>query len=381
MSFDPDDLWVDAIQGLNHVPPKQKRRIYRIAIVGAVGFSYLIDTLLLIIFSSTGTIHSIAPLVYGAAGLGHVAIFSTLHWSGFSERFANRQMTAWQMAYAVGAQLLGITFAPEIATFFLGILFIIFAFGSLRISFHHALVIWFLSCIAISITLALNHNVKITLSHPSKAEDLLISISFALILLRTIALGYYGSLIRKKLYERGLSFEQQATHDPLTGILNRRMLISTIDEQISLYRRKAIPACLAMLDIDRFKSINDIYGHAIGDSILKSLAEAMHMTVRESDKLVRYGGEEFVMVLAATDMHEAELLMERICQEIAQHSWPALPAERRITVSIGLTEILPRDQASDPIARADQALYLAKRSGRNRVVTTASPIPDALDSE
>lgn len=381
MSFDPDDLWVDAIQGLNHVPLQQKRRLYRIAMVGAVGFSYLIDTLLLTLFSAIGTIHSSAPLVYGAAGIGHVALFSTLHWSGFSERFANRQMTAWQMAYAVGAQLLGITFAPEIATFFLAILFIIFAFGILRISFRDAIVIWFLSCIAVSVTLALNGDVSITLTNPSSGEYLLITISFALILLRTIALGYYASLIRQKLYERSRAFEQDATHDPLTGILNRRMLSPTIDEQISLCRRKAIPACVAMLDIDRFKSINDMYGHAVGDSILKSLVAQLRRKVRDSDKLVRYGGEEFVLLLAATDMHEAELLTQRIRREIAEHAWNALPKERRITISIGLTEILPRDQSGDPIARADQALYLAKRNGRNRVVSTASPITDTLDSE
>jgi diguanylate cyclase len=381
MSFDPDDLWVDAIQGLNHIPPKLKRRLYRIAMVVAFGFSYLIDTILLALFSAIGTIQSIVPLVYGAASLGHVALFSTLHWSGYSERFANRQMTAWQMGYAVGVQLLGIILAPVITTFFLAILFIVFAFGALRISFREAMIIWFLTTVAVGLTLTLTGNVRIVLPNPDNTEFLLVSISFALILLRCIALGYYASLLRQQLYEKSRSFEQDATHDPLTGVLNRRVLSQILDEQISLRQRKSIPACLAMLDIDCFKSINDDFGHTTGDRILRSLTAELRMTLRDSDKLVRYGGDEFVIVLAATDPHEARQLTERIRREIEAKAWKALPKERRISISIGLTEILSRDRSSDPIARADQALYIAKRNGRNQVVCSTDPLPSQLDSE
>jgi diguanylate cyclase len=381
MSFDPDDLWVDAIQGLNHIPPKLKRRLYRIAMVVAFGFSYLIDTILLALFSAIGTIQSIVPLVYGAASLGHVALFSTLHWSGYSERFANRQMTAWQMGYAVGVQLLGIILAPVITTFFLAILFIVFAFGALRISFREAMIIWFLTTVAVGLTLTLTGNVRIVLPNPDNTEFLLVSISFALILLRCIALGYYASLLRQQLYEKSRSFEQDATHDPLTGVLNRRVLSQILDEQISLRQRKSIPACLAMLDIDCFKSINDDFGHTTGDRILRSLTAELRMTLRDSDKLVRYGGDEFVIVLAATDPHEARQLTERIRREIEAKAWKALPKERRISISIGLTEILSRDRSSDPIARADQALYIAKRNGRNQVVCSTDPLPSQLDNE
>ena len=381
MSFDPDDLWVDAIQGLNHIPLNMKRRIYRLMMVVAVGFSYLIDLLLLILFSAIGTIQSIAPLVYGAAGIGHVALFGMLHWSGLSERFANRQMTAWQMTYAVFAQLLGIIYAPEITPFFLAILFIVFAFGTLRISFREAIITWFLTTVAVGVTLSLAGNVTLTVPQPNNAEYTLISVSFALILLRCIILAYYASLLRQQLYEKSRSFEQDATHDPLTGVLNRRVLSSILEEQISLHQRKSIPACVAMLDIDRFKSINDQHGHSTGDRILRTLTTKLRKTLRESDKLVRYGGEEFVIVLAATDLIEAEQLTERIRQQIESTVWKALPTTQQITISIGLTELLLRDRVVDPIARADQALYIAKRSGRNRVVSSSDPVPGELDSE
>lgn len=373
MSFDPDDLWVDAIQGLNHLPLTQRRRIYRVVLVAAIGLSYLFDTLLLLLFSYLGTIRYLAPLIYGLAGLGHVIIFSALHWTGVSERFANRQMTVWQMIYAVGVQLLGITFAPQIAPFFMAVMFIIFAFGTLKISFREALFIWLFSTVAVAVTITRNGDAMLWLAqHPGKPEYYLAAISFSLILLRTIMLGYYATMLRQRMYEKGRAFEQDATHDALTGILNRRMLPSIIDEHISLLKRKHIPACVAMIDIDRFKSINDIYGHAVGDVVLKSMVSHLRWGVRESDKLIRYGGEEFVLVLAATDMHEAGALLERIRRTIALQSWLELDEAQKITISIGFCEILPTDQTGDPVMRADQALYEAKHSGRDKVVGFSS---------
>jgi diguanylate cyclase len=251
----------------------------------------------------------------------------------------------------------------------MAIMFIIFAFGTLRISFRQALLIWLFSTLAISFVITLNGDAMVWLPpHPGNPEYYLAAISFALILLRTIMLGYYATLLRQRMYEKGRAFEQDATHDPLTGILNRRMLPSIVDEQISLLKRKHIPACVAMIDIDRFKSINDIYGHAVGDIVLKSMVSHLRWGIRESDKLIRYGGEEFVLVLAATDLAEAGALMERIRRAIALQSWQALDEAQKITISIGFSEILPADQTGDPIKRADQALYEAKRSGRDRVI-------------
>ena len=373
MTFHPDDLWVDEVNGLRHVSRIYRRRLYRIGLVWAIGVSYLIDAILLFLFSTQGTVSINAALAYAAAGSAHVALFSLLHWTGFTERFANPHLTTWQMAFGVGVQLLGITLAPQITSFFLGIMFIVFALGSLRISLREALTLWFFSGLAIATTIAFNRDIQITVTDPNRIELMLIAISFSLILLRTILVGFYGSALRQKMYARNANLESEATHDPLTGILNRRALLSTIEEHISLCQRKDIPACLAMIDIDRFKPVNDTHGHMAGDLILKSLVTFLLSKIRDSDKLVRYGGEEFVLLLAATSLPEALPQAERICHEIAHSTWPEVTADIRITISIGLTEIQADDQPLDAIARADTALYTAKRNGRNRVVHVPLP--------
>ncbi len=368
MTFDLDDVWADAIKGLNHIPVQDKRRLYRIAMVGVIGIFYLLDTTLLTLFAFAGTIDPDAPLYYGSAGLGHVALFSLLHWTGFSERLKNCHMTTWQMGYGIGVQLLGITLAPQISPFFLGLMFVIFAFGTMRIKFSEALFVWLFSSIAIALTIHLNLDSRLTLQNPTTTEYLLVSVSFSLILLRAIALGYYASALRLRIYHLSRSFQDQALHDELTGIRNRRGLHHILEEQFSLHNRKGIPCSLAMIDIDHFKRINDDFGHTVGDEILKALVRQIKRIIRDSDKLIRYGGEEFILVMSATYLHAAESLVQRIRIYISQQQWDALPDKHPITISIGLSELMPQDDINAPVERADMALYAAKQSGRNRVV-------------
>ncbi|MBT2971674.1 MAG: hypothetical protein B6D72_14595 [gamma proteobacterium symbiont of Ctena orbiculata] len=367
MSFDPDDIWVDAIKGLNHVPQQKKRRLFRVAMVCAVGVSYLIDTILLFLFCVAGTVECAAPFYYGLAGLGHVVLFSLLHWSGISDRCRNRHMTLWQMIYAICVQSLGIYLAPEISPFFLAIVFIIFAFGTLRIHFSEALIVWLLTTFVIALTLFLNSG-RLTLLEGTLLEYLLVAVSFSLILLRTIALGYYGYATRSRIFKLSRAFEEKAIYDALTGVYNRWMLSTLLDEQFNLYSRKGIPCSVAMIDIDHFKRINDNFGHAVGDDVLKAIVDQIGSEFRESDKLVRYGGEEFILVMAATSLSEAIALVERIRNRIARTHWKEVPDQVVITVSAGVTEVQNGDAADDPLIRADSALYTAKQGGRNRVV-------------
>ncbi|MGD8913431.1 MAG: GGDEF domain-containing protein [Candidatus Thiodiazotropha sp.] len=368
MNIELDDIWVDTIKRLNNIRPQDKRRLYRIAMVGTVGASYLLDTILLTLFVLTGTIQTIAPVCIGLAGLGHVVLFSTLHWTGFSEQFKNCHMTIWQMTYGIGVQMIGILLAPQITPYFLAIIFVIFAYGTLRISFREALLAWLFACIAIALTIHFKNDVRLTLPSPSTMEYLLVSVSFSLILFRAIVLGYYASVLRQRIYDISRIFQNDALHDELTGIHNRRALIDILADQFSLYMRKGIPCCFAMIDIDHFKRINDNFGHAMGDEILKTFAKKLSDRIRESDKLVRYGGEEFLLIMAATRLDEAERMAQRLRKEITQTQWNALPDGYTITVSIGLTELMQHDHANDTLTRADNALYEAKGGGRNRVV-------------
>jgi diguanylate cyclase (GGDEF)-like protein len=369
-----DDLWLKQLGLWNDANPIRSRRLYRVMVVGAIGVSYLIDTLLLGLFWFAGTVDARVPLLYGYAAAGHVLLFSALHWSGYSERFKNAHMTVAQMAYAIAVQLVAITVARQIVSFFLAILFIIFAFGTLRIALREALAVWLLTCLAIAATLGLGDHANLGIASPTGPEVVVVAISFAVILLRTVVLGYYATYIRLRILEKAHSLEiavdaaeQLAAQDALTGALNRRVILPAITEQISLCQRKDLPACVAMLDIDRFKAVNDTFGHLVGDAVLKRIARTIAERIRQADQFGRYGGEEFILLLPATRLDEGMTLLERIREAIASIAWPDLPAGYRITLSGGLTDVRPEDMFMDVITRADRALYTAKNNGRNRV--------------
>jgi diguanylate cyclase (GGDEF)-like protein len=172
-----------------------------------------------------------------------------------------------------------------------------------------------------------------------------------------------------ELREANERLSQLAVTDSLTGLANRRALFETMTREIERARRHAHPLSLIMFDIDRFKAINDAYGHAAGDRVLQRVAELALAVVRSGDLLARYGGEEFLLLAPETDLSQAVQLAERIrvAQQAAEVSIDHTMI--RFTASFGVVSLREDDRdASAVIARADQALYAAKEGGRNRVV-------------
>ncbi|WP_052101379.1 GGDEF domain-containing protein [Novilysobacter arseniciresistens] len=160
------------------------------------------------------------------------------------------------------------------------------------------------------------------------------------------------------------TLEHRATHDTLTGLLNRDALSQLRRNPEALARLDAGPYCLMLLDIDHFKQVNDRHGHLLGDTALRQAAAAVAAAVRADDVAVRFGGEEFLVVLPSTSLSNAAEIAERIRQSVA-----AIPLPFRLTLSVGVAAGDPaRDQPEDVFERADQALYRAKAGGRDRVV-------------
>jgi diguanylate cyclase (GGDEF)-like protein len=376
MRFELDDVWLDEL-GVNDADRLIKRRNYRIMMVGVVGVSYLVDTFILFGFAMLGTIDMQVPFVYGGLGTGHVVLFTALHYSGFSERFGNPHLTKWQMYYAVMVQLVGMTLAPQILTFFLAIIFIIFAFGVMRISLKQALTVWLITCLAIMALFIVLPPESEGISEPSFSELVLVMASFGMILLRTVALGYYGFKLRLKMLRYAQKFENEAHSDALTGAMNRRAILHAFEESATLCQRKAIPFCVAILDVDHFKGINDTFGHLVGDRVLKQIVKSVEETIRVSDKVGRYGGEEFLLVFPATTEDEGFVLMERIRLNIRENAWERIAGTLSVTVSCGISEITPFTVDHEPISRADAALYAAKENGRDQTRTfSGSTYPD-----
>jgi len=162
--------------------------------------------------------------------------------------------------------------------------------------------------------------------------------------------------------------QRQASTDELTGLYNYRFLVDYLDQQIALAERLRSPLAVLMLDLDRFKALNDTHGHHAGDEALRAFAQTLHSTIRRSDLAARYGGEEFVVVMANTNRDEARLVAEKIRNAVAELKLPVGAQTVQFTVSIGGVAY-PDDtgDARQLLELADDALYQAKRAGRDRV--------------
>ncbi|HET6719506.1 MAG TPA: sensor domain-containing diguanylate cyclase [Rhodocyclaceae bacterium] len=169
---------------------------------------------------------------------------------------------------------------------------------------------------------------------------------------------------------RAAFHEQEALHDPLTGVFNRRHLISQLSEELGRARRYRYPVSVLMLDLDHFKRINDSHGHAVGDHCLRSLAQALsERPYRHGDFSARYGGEEFVVVLAETGVDGAVEVAEQLRSRIESlHDRGIAPCPMTASIGIATANSAEPTTPDALLAAADECLYRAKQQGRNRVV-------------
>ena len=169
--------------------------------------------------------------------------------------------------------------------------------------------------------------------------------------------------VRKNLHE----VQMEARTDSLTGLNNRLAFDEKVKEEMERFKRYKIPCSIAMIDIDHFKNLNDTYGHTIGDKALVHVSKELVKNLRKIDFAARYGGEEFAIILPSTAIKDAAIVIEKIRQEIFDTDFLIKDKSVEITVSGGVKEFCDEDTIAHVIEKADQALYLAKNSGRNQV--------------
>ena len=192
--------------------------------------------------------------------------------------------------------------------------------------------------------------------------DLAFTIRFFATLTLTIIFANIVLSIIVDLHRRLLD---QAIVDPLTGVFNRRYMERSLSDAIERLRRNSTPTSLLLMDVDGFKSINDQFGHAKGDSVLKEIVSLIAKRSRKLDLLFRIGGEEFMLLLPDTKEAAAAVVAEQLRASIAESR---LLDDRQLTVSIGVSELQPGESPDSWMKHADDALYAAKKAGRNRVV-------------
>ena len=168
----------------------------------------------------------------------------------------------------------------------------------------------------------------------------------------------------KKLTKYLIFYKQAALIDPLTGLPNRRGLIEEATKVFAFCKRHNFPLSALFIDIDNFKKINDTYGHAFGDTILKKLGALISSSIRKSDIVGRYGGEEFVVLLPKTDLKGASKVADNLRTIVTRHFENSLGI--RVTISVGIASLENADNLNDLINKSDKAMYKAKRAGKDR---------------
>jgi two-component system, cell cycle response regulator len=171
----------------------------------------------------------------------------------------------------------------------------------------------------------------------------------------------------EELVEAREALKFEATHDPLTRLLNRKAVLELLTKEISRARRLQTPLSIFLADLDFFKHINDTYGHLVGDDVLRNTAARIRGAIREYDHVGRYGGEEFIAVLPGCNADLAEQVAERVRRSISEEAVANTPCPVNITVSIGVLQWQSGMDVSDLLQETDVALYRAKNGGRNRV--------------
>jgi diguanylate cyclase (GGDEF)-like protein len=232
-------------------------------------------------------------------------------------------------------------------------------------------------------------------AHPVKDMDLLYLLCDLGLYLVIVVFVLLFELTKTKGFiklEQALNvINELAIRDELTGSHNRRHLIGLIEQERERVVKGAQAFCVCLLDIDFFKRINDTYGHAAGDAVLRSFAVTVQKQIRDSDAFGRYGGEEFLLMLPETSLEDALLFAERVRMGIERLSFRDVSSELKVSVSIGVAQFRLGETIGQTVTRADEALYTAKSSGRNRVVNygqtvelmrdqpEAPPMPLALE--
>lgn len=179
----------------------------------------------------------------------------------------------------------------------------------------------------------------------------------------------YSLVVRNMSEQREAmeSLRRAVSCDHLTGLSNRRAFFDAARVEMQRCARQGLPLTLLMLDADHFKSVNDRYGHSVGDAVLRHLADNLSASFREVDAVARHGGEEFVVLMPGTGLHEAQIAAHRVCERLRKQPTRAGELIVPCTISIGVAPMLPEDDLDGLMQRADVALYAAKAAGRDRV--------------
>ncbi|MDA9508657.1 diguanylate cyclase [Bradyrhizobium sp. CCBAU 11386] len=350
---------------------RQRRQMY----IGQVA-SYSLGASVLLIYAYDGAISVDIASLFWFGGLLIIGTFTVLSEAGVGDRFTDHYLTVFQISAHMALQFVFLLSVPTIGIAFICVLFLIFAFGTLRMTSAQAMITWMLAAIGLA-AVFLASDLPIGMPVATRLQRTASMLCFVLVIGQCAFLGLFGATLRKILYQRSIELkaayqriEELAELDELTGSYNRRCIMRLLDAEMDKSRRASTPCAIALIDLDWFKRINDAHGHPVGDEVLRTFAITIFANIRPADCFGRYGGEEFLLLLPDTDGEAASRMLERLRSIVADLDWSAFSPGMRVTISAGVVTLRDVDTADTILARADSALYSAKAQGRNRIATS-----------
>ncbi len=313
-------------------------------------------------------------IAVGFASLS-MSMFYAIFSSGMNKKAAEKNLTAPIILCALTMMLWIVYVAPATRIVFTPFVFVIIAFGMYRLTQKTMLLLSLATLAGYAVVIGLHYSQ----SHDSallKFEQSVLKLELLHWFVLVLALPSFVMLtgrvqrLHSALLKAGRkikNIEEHARRDQLIGCYNRRYMVAVLEEQKRLADETGADLCLAVIDLDHFKLVNDEVGHLAGDEVLRTFARIAQDNVRQGDVFGRYGGEEFLLVLPGTSLLAALNSAERIREQVESYAWSG-KLQRTITVSIGLTQYIPGESVLDLFSRTDTAMYLAKRGGRNQVV-------------
>ena len=316
--------------------------------------------------------------------LGHGVFVLIIALSG-NLRFKDASMTLPQMVWVTSCISVLMCFLHDIRPLMLMGYLLVMSFGAFRLSIRgfYGFTLFTLTCYFASLMWVYQHRPEdIELS-----QEFFVFVGFGLSLCGFVLMGNEFSNLRQSLGERHRELkgavsriEELAITDELTGLYNRRYLMQMLSQQRALANRSRYGFVVCYLDLDHFKKVNDKYGHPFGDKVLKSFANLMTNSLREVDLGARIGGEEFVLVLADTNLDAAHGVCQRMAEKWREMRFPEAP-ELKLTLSAGITAFKSPETIEQILERADSLLYDAKHRGRNWIEVEQQELQVTFDFE
>jgi diguanylate cyclase (GGDEF)-like protein len=352
---------------------RQLARIKRLLLTSIFGVLYLIA---MGVFYRMGLINNLVLNVSLILIGGTAAVFYICFGIGFNLRFKDKSLRLPTTLCIIASMLVLLYLSPLTHILFTPFLYLMMSFAMHRTQP--------LAMLLLSIVTLIGYATVVFLHQQNGLDPHVLRLEWAQLLALAFTLPGFTVLANRvqrlhsalfKATRKIKDIEEDARRDVLLGCFNRRYIVAAIEQQKRISDASGVPLCLAVIDLDHFKRVNDEAGHLGGDEVLRSFARIAQDNIREHDIFGRYGGEEFLLILPDTALLPALNVAERIREQVEHFSWDG-KLRNRVTVSIGLTQYIPGESVLDLFSRTDTAMYLAKQGGRNQVVVE-EPTGDA----